>query len=161
LISIKQIEGLIKKTLSKMGRKFASDDAVELVMGTGLVESRYKYIRQLGDGPARSFWQVEPATAVDNCQHYLKHRPGVMRLCSDASLVDLKYWQNYSVGTWADILEINMSAGIIHCRLKYWRVPKRMPNTTEGMANYWKEFYNTHQGAGHIEDYMDIVSKYL
>lgn len=161
MISIKQIEGLIKKTLTGMGKKFASDDAVELVMGTGLVESRYKYIRQLGDGPARSFWQVEPATAVDNCQHYLTHRPGLMRMCAESSMVDIKHWQTYSVITWADILETNMSAGIIHCRLKYWRVPKRMPNTTEGMANYWKEFYNTHQGAGHVEDYIDTVGKYL
>ena len=69
MISLNQIRALIKHTCSAMGEKFASDDAVELVLVTGIVESGYKYLRQLGDGPARSFWQVEPATCVDNLIH--------------------------------------------------------------------------------------------
>ena len=65
MISIKQIRSLIERTCSAMGKKFASDDAIDLVLVTGIVESRYKYLRQLGNGPACSFWQVEPATCVD------------------------------------------------------------------------------------------------
>ena len=78
-----------------MGDKFASDSAVTLITETGLVESRYVYLRQLGDGPARSFWQIEPATCIDNLQHYLKHRKSLMAKCAEASMVDLKHWQNY------------------------------------------------------------------
>ena len=93
MISVSQIRSLVEDTCSKMGDKFASKDAVGLVVATGIVESRYEYIRQMGDGPARSFWQVEPASAVDNLAHYLKHRKGLMQKCAKASLVDLKYWQ--------------------------------------------------------------------
>ena len=75
------MKSLIKRTCSDMGSKFASDDAVNLVLATGIVESRYEYIRQMGKGPARSFWQVEAATCVDNLAHYLKHRPELMQKC--------------------------------------------------------------------------------
>ena len=161
MISPTQIKSLIKSTCEKMGEKFASDDAVTLVHETGLVESGYKYLRQLGDGPAKSFWQIEPATAIDNLAHYLEHRKSLMGKCSEASMVDLKHWQSYDEYIWSDILEKNIAAGIVHCRIKYWRVPKSMPNTLEGRAGYWKKYYNTDQGKGTEEKYIDTVKEYL
>ena len=114
MISISQMRSLIADVCSKMGEKFASEDAVSLVLATGIVESRYEYIKQMGDGPARSFWQVEPATAVDNLAHYLKHRSSLMKKCASASMVDIKYWQNFEENVWEEILEKNIAAGIIH-----------------------------------------------
>ena len=155
------MRSLISDTCEKMGAKFASESAIDLVLATGIVESRYEYIRQMGEGPARSFWQVEPATCVDNLAHYLKHRPELMRKCAEASMVDLKHWQNYDEKVWADILEKNIAAGIIHCRLKYWRVPKKMPNSIEGQADYWKKYYNSELGKGDPEHFVEVVKKWL
>ena len=161
MISIKQIRSLVTDTCSKLGEKYASEDAVNLVIATGIVESRYEYIRQMGDGPARSFWQVEPATCVDNLAHYLKHTPELMRKCAPATLVDVKHWQNYDERVWAEILEKNIAAGIVHCRLKYWRVPKKMPNTLEGQAAYWKKYYNSEGGKGDPQHFIEAVKKWL
>ena len=161
MISIKQIRSLVTDTCSKLGEKYASEDAVNLVIATGIVESRYEYIRQMGDGPARSFWQVEPATCVDNLAHYLKHRPELMRKCAQATLVDVKHWQNYDERVWAEILEKNIAAGIVHCRLKYWRVPKKMPSSVEGQAAYWKKYYNSEGGKGDPEHFVEVVKKWL
>ena len=144
-----------------MGEKFASEDAITLIHETGVVESGYKYLRQLGDGPAKSFWQIEPLSAVDNLQHYLKHRKSLMLRCAMVSMIDLKHWQNNDERLWANILEKNISAAIVHCRIKYWRVPKSMPNTLEGRAKYWKKYYNTDQGKGTEEKYIDTVKEYL
>ena len=155
------MRSLISDTCAKMGDKFASESAVDLVLATGIVESRYEYIRQMGDGPARSFWQVEPATCVDNLAHYLKHRKKLMLKCAEASVVDIKHWQNFDEILWEDILEKNIAAGIVHCRLKYLIVPKKMPNTFEGMANYWKKYYNTEQGKGDPQHFIDACRKYL
>ena len=155
------MRALVTDTCSKMGEKYASPEAVDLVLATGIVESRYEYIRQMGDGPARSFQQVEPASAVDNLMYYLKHRKSLMGKCAEASMVDLKHWQNYDERVWAEILEKNIAAGIIHCRLKYWRVPKKMPNTVEGQANYWKKYYNTEGGKGDPEHFIESVKKWL
>jgi len=157
MISIDQIRNLIRYTCFGLGDNFASDEAVQLILETGVVESNYKFIRQLGDGPARSFWQIEPATAIDNCQHYLKHRKHYMLKCAEVSMVDIKHWQNYSEFLWSEILEANLAAAIIHCRLKYWRVPKRMPNSLEGRAKYWKKYYNSDQGAGTEEKYLETI----
>ena len=29
------------------------------------------------------------------------------------------------------------------CRLKYKNVPKKLPKTVEGMANYWKKYFTS------------------
>ena len=161
MISPTQIKSLIKSTCEGMGDKFASEDAITLIHETGVVESGYKYLRQLGDGPAKSFWQIEPLSAVDNLQHYLKHRKSLMLRCAMVSMIDLKHWQNNDERLWSNILEKNISAAIVHCRIKYWRVPKSMPNTLEGRAKYWKKYYNTDQGKGTEEKYIDTVKEYL
>ena len=52
-------------------RGMTKDQMNELMYRTALHESMGgKYNRQLGDGPARSWWQVEPATAYDNVQNF-------------------------------------------------------------------------------------------
>ena len=161
MVSISQMRNLVKSTCSKMGYEYSSKDAVELVLATGIVESRYEYIRQMGDGPARSFWQVEPTSAVDNCQHYLKYRTNLMKNCAKASLVDTKYWQMYEEEIWAEILEKNIAAGIVHCRLKYRRVPKKLHSSLKGQAAYWKKYYNTEGGKGDPEHFIESVKKWM
>ena len=161
MIIISKMKYQIEKTSSKLGDKYASPEAVNLVLATGIVESRYEYIKQMGDGPARSFWQVEPATAVDTLAHFLVHRSSLMQKCAEATLVDLKYWQTYDENVWAEILEKNIAAGIVHARLKYWRVPKKMPSSLEGQAEYWKKYYNSESGAGSPEHFIELVKKYL
>jgi|TARA_R110002096_G_scaffold129868_2_gene278906 hypothetical protein len=161
MININQIESLIGDVCLGMGEKFASKDSIKLVLVTGIVESRYEYIKQMGDGPARSFWQVEAETAVDNLANYLIHRSKLMKKCAKVSLVDVKYWQNFDKKVWEEILEKNIAAGIIHCRLKYWRVPKPMPSGAEGQAEYWKEYYNTEGGSGNPEHFIEAYRKYL
>lgn len=52
-------------------RKLAPDEMKKLLYSTAVHESLGgQYNRQLGDGPARSWWQIEPATAYDNIQNY-------------------------------------------------------------------------------------------
>ena len=161
MISPTQIKSLIQSTCEGMGDKFASEDAITLIHETGVVESGYKYLRQLGDGPAKSFWQIEPLTAISNLSDFLSYRKSLMAKCAEASMIDIKHWQNYNEKLWADILEKNIAAAIVHCRLKYWRVPMKMPNTLEGRAKYWKKYYNTEQGKGTEEKYIDTVKEYL
>ena len=71
-MSHNQIRDLIKDTLQKIG--MWSQEAEELVFLTGMVESGYDYIYQIGSGIARSFWQVESATAKDCIDNYLVYR---------------------------------------------------------------------------------------
>ena len=153
---VQQYRSLIKRVITRMG--MYSTKAEDLVLGTGLYESQYRYIRQIGSGIAKSFWQVEVATAQDNIKSYLKYRQSRARLCASAALVPSQYVsegiKDEEVG---NMLEANIAYGIMHCRLKYWRVPKRMPNTLEGRASYWKTYYNSAGGAGTEEKYIETV----
>lgn len=53
-----------------------------LLIATGQIESTYKHKRQIGGGPARSFWQVEPETALD-------------LLNNSSALFGPKFWRNF------------------------------------------------------------------
>jgi len=46
-------------------RGFSSNTIKDYLSKIGQVESQYKTKRQYNDGPARSYWQVEPSTARD------------------------------------------------------------------------------------------------
>ena len=80
MIDSLQMLTVIKDTLTKMGSKYASQDAQMLVFRTGLVESKYKYIMQKGgNNIARGFWQCEPWVAVSLCNDYLKYRKELLK----------------------------------------------------------------------------------
>ena len=115
----------------------------------------------MNDGPAFSFFQVEKSSCIDNLVHYLKHRPKLMAKCAEVTLVDLKHWQNYDEELWAKILEMNIAAGIVHARIKYYRVPKRLPSSIEGMSLYYKKYYNTDLGKADPQDFIQAAKKWV
>ena len=70
----RQYRSMIKRVITRMG--MYSQTVEDLMLGTGLYESQYRYLRQIGgSGVAKSFWQVEVATAQDNINSYLKLFP--------------------------------------------------------------------------------------
>ena len=49
---------------------------------------------------------------------------------------------------------------ILSCRYHYLRCPGKIPNSLEGQARYWKQFYNTRKGKGTIQEYIKNYNKY-
>ena len=125
-------------------------DAVELVFNTGLVESRYKYIAQVG-GPALSFWQVEPTTMYDIFMNYLQYRQDLYSKIMQFTVVDTEFQ-----------LATNMAFAAAMCRLKYRRSPMPLPDADdiEGQAFIWKQVYNSPQGKGTEEKFIQIVNSF-
>ena len=41
------------------------------------------------------------------------------------------------------------------CRLKDIIVPKKLENTVEGMAHYWKKYYNSDLGKGDPKEFIE------
>ena len=152
----KQIRELIKKTLKNIN--MYSRDAVDLVYRTGMVESRYNYISQVGSGIARSFWQVESATAKDSIKNYLGFRPQKLMACAKAMHVDPDWLSDATDDDLKNLLWGSIAAGIVFCRLKYWRVPFKIPSNIKGQAKYWKKYYNSESGAGTVEKFLEYNS---
>ena len=124
-----------------------SPQASRLVLLTGWVESRYEYVAQVGGGPARSFWQIEPTTMYDHYRNYLTYREPLQGLIDGN--VGLPSIYNL---TW------NMGFAVVMARLKYRRSPMALPMVDDlaGQAYIWKRVYNTHLGSGTEEKFIEM-----
>lgn len=49
----------------------------------------------------------------------------------------------------------------IYCRLYYKLIPDPIPDSLDGRAQYWKEFYNTARGKGSPGDYVKNARAHL
>jgi len=134
--------------------EYYSDAAVELLIGTALIESNLMLLKQGlenrydGRGVALGLYQIEPATHHDIWLHYLSARPKISTYISasgkrpDSDLItDLKYATKIA-------------------RTIYWRSPLPLPkvNDIEGLAKYWKKVYNTTSGKGDAKRFVEVYT---
>ena len=112
-----------KKAISIAAYIFGGDDghsAAELkdyLEKTGAVESEYKTKVQYGGGPAKSYWQVEPETAMDLVKNSSAYFGSKFHKAfgNDA----LKRLQDYDEKAWSDILEKNDALGATMAAAKW------------------------------------------
>lgn len=139
---------IVRPALTALG--LWSPTAERLVMGTAAHESAgFRYVRQLGGGPALSLWQIEPATYLDLMTNTL---PG-LRIDLRAKFADL-FARPARPYPEPEALVRDLFLGAAVCRLLYYRHPDPIPDTLEGQAAMWKKLYNTPRGAGTAEEYI-------
>ena len=148
---INDIEKIAYWALQTMG--MYSKDALHMIMRTGMAETGFRHLKQMGDGPALGFFQVEPKTIMDTMENYVKYRPKI-----EDSLIELGFADNevaYRVMS-------NIALQVAFCRLKYRRDKKAIPPASdlEGQAKYWKRVYNTRLGKGTIEHFLEANKDY-
>lgn len=122
--------------------------AENLVMGTAAQESNLRYIHQV-KGPAVGLFQIEPATYRSIWVDYLPKFPELAaKLRKLAGVAD-------------DVPDVNLMAGNLYfaaamCRVFYRRLPVPLPleDDVEGLAAYWKKYYNTTAGRGTTAQYI-------
>ena len=121
--------------------------AEQIVMATAMAESNLFFVQQVGRGPARSFFQMEPATHDDIWKNYLSRRPQLLNDLKGLTMRDMDLHEQ---------LHGNLFYGAAMCRIFYLRFKKPLPeeNDWRGMAEYWKKYYNTHLGAGTVDGFL-------
>ncbi len=124
-----------------------SEAAELLVFGTGVQESGFRYLVQIGGGPGRGFWQMEPATDDDIHETYLAYRAGLRGLV-EATMVPKT--------PRAEQLVWNLGYATVMCRIHYLRDPAPLPaaDDLDAMGALWKRRYNTPSGAGTAEQFV-------
>ncbi len=141
---------IIVPTLDSMD--MLSDDAVNLLMGTMAQESHFgTYVKQVGGGPALGPYQMEPNTHDDIVKNYIEYREPLM-----STLGEMGYWQTDS-----RFLKYDLKYATIFARLHYLRQPAAIPSTVEGYAKYWKKYYNTPQGKGNEQEFIDNYARFI
>ena len=127
-----------------------SDDALALVVRTGMAESGYRALRGYGESnPAIGFWQIEPATMYDMMRNYLIYRSKYTDALKDLGMkfkgddIEISVMANMAV-----------QAGL--CRLHYRRDKDPLPSwdDLEAQGRYWKKVYNTYKGRGKVKHFM-------
>jgi hypothetical protein len=147
-------EYVIRPTLNHLG--LYSENAEELLLATAIQESRLTYLKQLGNGPAVSVYQVEPATHADIWDNYLRYHPEL-----NAKLQALKSDAYRLKGV--QEMTHNLAYATAIARIHYLRVPHPLPdkNSVEEMARYWKIYYNTVKGRGTEQEFIDAYQKHV
>jgi hypothetical protein len=127
--------------------------ACELVLGTGIQESKLIYRKQLGNGQALGFFQMEPTTFWDIWNRFVEPRRELERqllpMCEGKpSPKALARYDTFAAAM---------------CRLHYRRFQEPIPQAGDiaGHANYWKKYYNTALGAGRPEQFIKIWGEYM
>lgn len=138
---------IVRPTIEELGAW--SQSAEELLLGTAAVETRLgRHIKQIY-GPALGIYQMEPSTHDDIWESYLSAKKNWL-------LKKRIKNQSCRSSICADELVGNMYYSTAMARTQYLRVSEPLPEYHDiaGLARYWKQYYNTEQGAGRIEDFI-------
>lgn len=106
------------------------------MMCTALVESKLTHIKQLPNGAALGFMQVEWSTYVD-CLRYLKDEPGLSNKI-------LTYCDRVVYPQEKHVFMGDITLNILIARVKYWMQPEPLPHykDAEKLALYYETYYN-------------------
>lgn len=136
------VEHYIRPVLFEMDAY--SPEAELLLLGTAIAESRLEFVEQVPNGPALSFYQIEPTTERDMWQNFLRYRPTLEQrvrrqlIPSQPRTEQLAYNQRYATAM---------------ARVHYMRVKDALPPAHDlmAMAKYYKQHFNTHLGKATVE----------
>lgn len=140
----------------------------ELLFGTLAQESALRWERQrspVWDGEVGGFGkaQLEVASihrSLEDMRKAGERGRKLLRLMTEWVFNDPKapvswvWTMPFEAVLWALRMDDNDKIGLGFCRLHYLRVPEAVPLTLEGQAGYWKQYYNTVEGKGTVEEYV-------
>jgi len=135
----------------------ATRNEVALGIGTIATESGFAIRSQIGGGPARGIAQMEPDTAYDIFDNFLRARK--RRVLFDRLT---KVWLGlesvpFFVPSREELavhLYFSDPFALAMMRLKYLRDPEAIPVELSDQARYCKRIYNTPGGQGSVAKYI-------
>lgn len=151
-VMINEIKEIVEYALYRIDAY--SDDALALVVRTGMAESGYRALKGHGEGnPAIGFFQIEPATMNDMIDNYIKYRSHYKK-----NLISLG--MNFEKDTIMSVMS-NIGVQAALCRIHYRRDKHSIPSwdDLEGQAKYWKRVYNTSLGRGTTKHFIEANKK--
>lgn len=149
MIARDQLTRLITDTLLQLN--LYSEEALMLLIGTAAQESKAgTYIYQLGNGPARGIFQMEPFTEKSLWNDYLAYKKHLRERIKETT-------SRTCPGEW---LTYDLAYQVTMARIHYLRVPEALPTSLEGAAHYWKLYYNTPKGRGTVAEFIKNYEDY-
>ncbi|MET4706728.1 hypothetical protein [Endozoicomonas lisbonensis] len=113
-----------------------------LVMIAAHESGGFRYVKQMGNGPARGLLQMEPI-GLEEVRRYVVLRP--------------ERFRSLRLPEHLDELIFNTELAIVCARAFFMAKPEPLPdeNNIEGLAKYAKQHWNTEAGKARWEDYAN------
>lgn len=132
-------------------------------MGTAAQESRFRYLKQLGSGPALGLWQMEPLTFRDLWTRYGPGSRKAVGVILDQFVARPRTQIPISAADLTPQLAWNLCLACAMARVHYYARPFSMPQEpdppVETLASIWKEHYNTKLGKGREEEFVEAYEE--
>lgn len=144
---------VIVPTIRRLG--LYSKAAENLLMGTAAQESHLgTYLHQLGKGPAKGIFQMEPATHSDCWANYLRYREGLAE--------ELRQIAGVQTPT-PELMIGNLYYATAMARVHYLRVSEALPKAENpyDLGHYYKDHYNTHLGKATVDEFVANYRHYV
>jgi len=135
-----------------------SNSGINLLLGIAAQESHLgEYLHQI-NGCAMGIYQMEPETVIDLQNNFLDYRP---KLDEKIGKLRISAPKKYFPGDTE--IEGNLYYATAMTRIFFLRFPESLPKADdiEGLAVYWKKYYNTEKGKGKITDFIYNYNKYV
>ncbi|WP_438967272.1 hypothetical protein [Flavobacterium sp.] len=146
-------EVVIKPALKIIKMENNEESSINLLLGTCAQESKMgTFLTQMGGGPALGIFQMEKETHEDIWTNWIELRWQIF-----GRLKYYKFYRNFERLGW------DLMYAAIMARIHYFRVKESIPkkDDIEGMAHYWKKYYNTEKGKGTIEEFIKNYNKFV
>lgn len=132
-----------------------SEAAELLMLGTVLVESDLRWLKQKRKGPGTGLFQMEKVTHEDLWKSYLNKS-------RNEKLKAKVLWLTSRMPLEEQLIH-NLAYATAMARVLYWRRPEALfeADDVAGLAKYWKDHYNTYLGKGKEEDFIKKLTPFL
>ena len=165
------LDHIVRPTLAYLNlpRAEINGPSERLIISTAAHESLgFTRVYQIGKGPALSFWQIEPVTARDLWNRYVIRRFASSLAIKLQSLVFPFRSETVNIQPTEIVLRqlaINHPLACAIARLKYFdsafTFAKNPDLAPASLAQLWKKYYNSEQGKGTIEEFLENYDEYV
>ncbi|WP_067522428.1 hypothetical protein [Endozoicomonas ascidiicola] len=120
-----------------------------LVMIAAHESGGFRYVKQMGEGPAKGLLQMEPI-GLQEVKRYHQLRAERFASLPDLEVITL------------DHLIFDTAIALICARVFFMAKPEPLPaeGDIEGLAKYAKKYWNTESGKASWEDYAEAYRRY-
>ena len=136
---------VIEPSLLRLGTRYKSDDAVELLLMIAAHESKLgHYLHQVG-GPAVGIYQMEGETFHDCLVNFVRYN----------RVLESKQGQEFYRLPNPAFMAFDLSFATAMARVQLYRDSEALPHRSDvrAMAEYAKRVWNTEAGKATVEDY--------
>ncbi len=126
-----------------------SPQARVMLLAIGLQESRFEHRRQMGNGPAKGFWQFEKGGGVKGCMTHHASKDHLAALCRARSVA-------FDASAIWNALETDdvLAAGL--ARLLLWTDPHKLPSLGD-VDGAWEAYLRCWRpGKPHVRTWAEL-----